>query len=190
MYIFKRKADGAYIFGTSPKSTCSTGKYRSEPSSDFKRVKIFSINRGLGEDDFDELVTSFLDEDGLPYANFADFDAATAEFFSRNKIQSINSEGLDTSDLELGKYGCQIITGAAKTSILEGHYAYACSCRVADSKIASLEKTVDEVVSADTNEAITGIAMYQGEFIPFRNKVTSVTQTLATDSITYWLKPL
>lgn len=84
----------------------------------------------------------------------------------------------------------QIVTGVAKTAIKEGHYAYCCTCRVEGSKIASLEKKVGTVVSADTEEAITGIAMYQGEYQPFVNKVTSVTQTAATDSITYWLKPL
>jgi len=84
----------------------------------------------------------------------------------------------------------QIVTGVAKTAIKAGHYAYCCNCRVDGSKIASLEKTVGVTVSADTDEAITGIAMYQGEYQAFVNKVTSVTQTAATDSITYWLKPL
>jgi len=84
----------------------------------------------------------------------------------------------------------QIVTGVAKTAIKAGHYAYCCNCRVDGSKIASLEKTVGVTVSADTDEAITGKAMYQGEYQAFINKVTSVTQTAATDSITYWLKPL
>ena len=83
----------------------------------------------------------------------------------------------------------QIVTGIAKTAIKAGHYAYCCTCRVDGSKIASLEKTIGEAVSADNDEAITGIAMFQGEYQPFVNKVTSVTQTAATDSVTYWLKP-
>jgi len=84
----------------------------------------------------------------------------------------------------------QIITGVAKTAIKAGYYAYCCTCRVEGSKIVSLEKIVGTIVSADIDEAITGIAMFQGEYQAFVNKVTSVTQTAATDSITYWLKPL
>jgi len=102
-----------------------------------------------------------------------------------NKINPATDESL--SDL-IGLIP-QIVTGVAKTAIKAGHYAYCCTCRVEGSKIASLEKTVGTVVSADTNEAITGIAMFQGEYQAFVNKVTSVTQTAATDSITYWLKP-
>jgi len=117
-------------------------------------------------------------------------DAVKTFFSSAGSVQVINPEGLNTSNLELGLYGCQIVTGVAKTAIKAGHYAYCCTCRVDGSKIASLEKTVGIVVSADIDEAITGIAMFQGEYQPFVNKVTSVTQTAATDSITYWLKPL
>jgi len=84
----------------------------------------------------------------------------------------------------------QIVTGVAEATIKAGYYAYGCTCRVADSKIASLKKIVGVTESPDNDESITGIAMFQGEYQPFVNKVVKVTQTNATDSITYWLKQL
>jgi len=106
------------------------------------------------------------------------------------KSQKINAATEDNQDLQLGAYGSQIVNGAVTAAIKAGFYAHACTCRTDGSKIASLKKTIDEVETPDTDEAITTIAMYAGEYQPFINKVTSVTQTAAEDSITYWLKPL
>jgi hypothetical protein len=144
------------------------------------RTGMIKIQKLNGDVIAQGLPTEFTDKYGNHYASLAAFKKATNEFFN---VQS-------GENALLAVYGSQIVTGATKTAIKAGYYAHACTCRTDGSKIASLEKTVGAVVSADTDESITGIAMYVGEYQPFINKVTSVTQTAAGDSITYWLKPL
>jgi hypothetical protein len=144
------------------------------------RTGIIKIEKLNGDLVAEGLPTEFTDKSGHHYASLAAFKAATTDFF--------NLQSGDNTILAI--YGSQIVTGATKTAIKTGYYAHACTCRTEGSKVASLEKTVGAVVSADTDESITGIAMYVGEYQPFINKVTSVTQTAAGDSITYWLKPL
>lgn len=113
----------------------------------------------------------------------------SAEVLTTMLNYSAGAATADKQDDALGKIS-QIVTGIAKTAIKAGYYAYGCTCRVAGSMIASLEKTQGVTISEDTEESITGIAMVASEWQPFINKVTSVTQTSAGDSITYWLKPL
>lgn len=180
MYIFE-KTPGKFIFGKSVNSSCSSGKFGIDPSADGTKVTIYFIGNGIPYIT-DKPISTFKKEDGSSYANFGELYLATKSFFDTIPATAENQNDL------LGRVS-QIVTGVAKTAIKAGYYAYGCTCRVDGSKIASLEKTVGTAVSADNDESITGIAMFQGEYQPFVNKVTSVTQTAATDSITYWLKP-
>ena len=99
-----------------------------------------------------------------------------------------------TSDNQLDAMGrrCLIVTGAAKTSMPTGWYAQGCSCRIDGSIIASAEKAITKTtVAADTDETIVGVSLLVSDnWLPFINKVRSVTQTGAADSIIYWLKQL
>jgi 3-hydroxymyristoyl/3-hydroxydecanoyl-(acyl carrier protein) dehydratase len=83
-----------------------------------------------------------------------------------------------------------IVTGTAKTSMPANYYAYYCTSWFDGSKIASCEKTVGVTVSADVDEGIVGVGIPLGMGGPLVNKVTSVTQTAATDVICYYLKLL
>ena len=116
-----------------------------------------------------------------------------SEIFEKRVIVtdiSGNPVNISTNDL-LGTWGDKVNpVGAAKFSAPAGYYFYACNCRIADSKIASLEKNVAGVVLADATDSYIGVAMYQGEYHPFVNKIVSVTLTNATDQLQYWLKPL
>lgn len=188
MYLFKRIVDGVWIFGATPKSVCPAGAYRLDPSSNYNIVTIHAIfNRDISVN-YPSKFSDFKKENDAPYASMAEFEAGTTGFFE----SAVTIPGVATAANQDDAFGriAQIVTGLTKTAIKAGHYAYGCTCRVDGSKIASLEKTVGVTVSADTDEAITGIAMLGMEWQPFINKVTSVTQTAAGDSITYWLKPL
>ena len=91
----------------------------------------------------------------------------------------------------IGAYGDKVNpAGVAKFLAPNGYYFFACNCRIDGSKIASLEKSVNGVLSADATDSYIGVAMYQGEYHPFVNKIVSVTLTGATDQLQYWLKPL
>jgi hypothetical protein len=89
----------------------------------------------------------------------------------------------------LGAFGDRVNpAGAAKYSAPAGYYFYACNCRIDGSKIASCEKNVGGVISADATDSYIGVAMYPGEYHPFVNKIVSVTLTNAADQLQYWLK--
>ena len=213
MYLFHNGT--TWIFGPTVDSECPAGQYRIEPSDDHKTVSIHQVARGATFQ-FNKPIAFYKKANGESYANFSEFKAAYTGFFSTPVGEGTGGGtygGLTDTQLRaaavpvsqasqplpagaataanqddtLGKIS-QIVTGVAKTAIKAGYYAYGCTCRVDGSKIASLEKTVGASVSADTDESITGIAMIAMEWQPFVNKVTSVTQTAATDSITYWLK--
>lgn len=208
-FLFKRAADGKWIFGNKTTSICKAGLYRIDPLNDGETFALYAVyNRDISLN-FPNRFDDYKKENGTTYASLAEFLTATADFFDPGGVAISVTGGLTNEqlraaaiplpsgastsanqDMQLGAYGCQIVTGAVKTNIKAGFYAFASTCRIDGSKIASLEKTVGEVVSADNDEAITGIAMYPGEYQPFINKVISVTQTAAGDSITYWLKPL
>jgi len=180
MYLFKKVSNGEFVFGPNIDSLCPAGQFRIEPSLDRLTVSIFSIQ--TGEDVVNNKpISSFKNESDTVYADFAALSKGYEGFFAASPT---------TRDL-LGGWGDKVNpVGVAKYSAPSGYYFYACNCRIDGSKIASLEKNVAGVVSADATDSYIGVAMYQGEFHPFVNRVVSVTLTNATDQLQYWLKPL
>lgn len=188
--FYKKAADGIFVLGDVEYNFVYTGQFYYLDRNPYLAIFRSSDNEKL----FDSPYTEYEKENGDPYSSFADLETLCEDFFFNSggvdQVKAVDGVGLSAIDITMGLYGCQIVTGSTKTSIKTGFYAFACTCRVDGSIIASLEKTIDNVISNDTDEAITTIAMYQGEYQPFINKVVSVTQTAAGDSITYWLKPL
>ncbi len=204
MYLFKRIADGVWIFGSTAKSICPAGAYRLETSPNNEGVTIHAVfNRDISLN-YGFKFSDYKKENGEAYSSIAEFEAGTTEFFSAPASAGSGSEtgGLTNTELRasavpvinnelLGVWGDKVNpAGAAKYTAPAGFYFYAASCRVDGSKIASCEKNVSGTVSADATDSYIGVAMYQGEYHPFVNKIVSVTLTNATDQLQYWLKPL
>jgi len=96
---------------------------------------------------------------------------------------------VDIANTFSGAYGDRVNpAGVAKFTAPSGYYFFACTCRIDGSEIASCEKNVGGVISADATDSYIGVAMYTGEFHPFVNKIISVTLTGAADQLQYWLK--
>ena len=113
---------------------------------------------------------------------------ASISFSSTNSFYNYFGD-ITSQEKDLGT-NPMIVIGSALTSIKPSYAAYGCSCRVEGSTIASLQKTINDVESVDDDEDIVGVPMYKGEWFPFINPVTKVTQTGSTDSIVYYLKLL
>jgi hypothetical protein len=182
MYLFKRASNNQWVFGPSANSDYEAGEYHLETNADGTLISI--VNNELPDYKPVNNVSPTLikKEDGTFYASFADFYAACAGFFTTPED--------DINKRLIGYWGDKVNpAGSAKYSAPEGNYFYACNCRVDGTIIASLEKKVGAVVSADATDSYIGVAMYQGEYHPFVNKIVSVTLTGGSDQLQLWYKP-
>jgi fructose 1,6-bisphosphatase len=87
----------------------------------------------------------------------------------------------------LGAGGYQVVIGASATPVAvdTGYRAYAIIVRVADTQILSVTKIEgdDNVSSVVTNKSWENKALYQGEYIPLEDPITSITLNSAADSV-------
>lgn len=80
-YLFKRAADGKWIFGQSLTSICKAGLYRIEPLANGINFVIYAVyNRDVSVK-YTDTFSNYKKENGNAYASMAEFEAATAGFF-------------------------------------------------------------------------------------------------------------
>ena len=197
MYLFKRAADGIWIFGDTKNDECPSGVFRLNANANGSSISIISVFVSDYKPVKYKASTFFLKEDDSAYASFAAFVAGAAGFFQNGESNALTDTELRVSEVAVidkklsGSWGDKVNpAGVAKYEAPAGYYFYGCTCRIANTVIASLEKNVANVVSADDTDSYIGVAMYVGEYHPFVNKIVSVTLTNTVDQLQYWLKPL
>jgi len=81
-FLFKRAADGKFIYGPNARCTCPAGHHRKKPTDDNLALTIINTHTGIAEDT--KLpITDFLKENGTPYTDLDEFEAAVDDFFFR-----------------------------------------------------------------------------------------------------------
>lgn len=81
-YLFKRAADGVWIFGNNVDCEHQAGVCKPVPSTDRTKVSIIYFQKNDATPNiYDIPVVNFLDEAGVAYADFAALKAAYAGFF-------------------------------------------------------------------------------------------------------------
>ena len=101
---------------------------------------------------------------------------------------------MDTNDKLLGLHGRHTVVGAAKTPISDkgavnglSRTAYGLTVRVDGTIIAAYTDVNGNIISTTAADSNVGIALNNGEFIPFEVPIASITLTGATDSVALWL---
>jgi len=92
-YLFKRAADGVWIFGNNADCEHQAGICKPVPSTDRTTISIIYFQKNDATPSiYDVPVENFLDEAGVAYADFAALKAAYAGFFF-SVAGSVNSDG-------------------------------------------------------------------------------------------------
>lgn len=104
-YLFIRKSDGAPVYGDTKFHVKQPGQYAPDPSDDLSRLTIIDRMNRNEIVDLSKPISYFLKEDGSPYANYAELDAAMAGFFFRvanntgapwKKFAVVGADGIET----------------------------------------------------------------------------------------------
>ena len=91
-YLFKRAADGVWIFGANEDCEHPSGVCRVIPSTDRTKVSIIYIHKNeANQSKYDVPIENFLDSTGTPYVNFAALKAGYAGFFF--SVSGVSTDG-------------------------------------------------------------------------------------------------
>ena len=97
---------------------------------------------------------------------------------------------MNAEDKLLGVHGRQTVVGAAATPIKLGtssRTAYGLTVRVDGTIIASYTDKNGNIVSTTVADSNVGIALNNGEYVPFETPIASITLTGVADSVALWL---
>jgi hypothetical protein len=97
---------------------------------------------------------------------------------------------MQNDDKLLGSHGRQTVVGSAATPVKLGssvRTAYGLTIRVDGTIIASYTDKNGNVVSTTAADSNVGIALNNGEYVPFETPIASITLTGASDSVALWL---
>jgi hypothetical protein len=84
-YLFKRAADGKFIFGKTVKSVCKAGLYRIDIQDDINFVIYAVYNRDISIK-YTDTFSDYLKENGVAYASMNDFIDGVSDFFDPQGI--------------------------------------------------------------------------------------------------------
>jgi len=126
-YLFKRAADGVWIFGNNADCEHQAGTCKPVPSTDRTKVSIIYFQKNDATPNiYDIPVENFLDEAGVAYADFAALKAGCyGFFFGEDSGIAIREEDAELSDtIDLDSYGWiqpTLLAGTIKYTTVAGN---------------------------------------------------------------------
>lgn len=118
-FLFKRAADGKWIFGNKTTSICKAGLYRIDPMADGESFALYAVyNRDISlnyPNRFDE----YKKENGSVYASMSDFLTATADFFDPGGVAISVTGGLTNEQLRAEAIPSKLLTASGATTTLQ-----------------------------------------------------------------------